>query len=246
MTPSESFPERTVVTSFLLCEETLTGVLRIVPWCEEHEHVWSPVLTTVIMEACTQLDSLWRYTAWLSRCVGAKKKERNDLGIPDYFRYFAKESLTPLGDRWVVFWGPDPAQIRPFQAWAGATTYAKLEWWDAYTSLKHDRLKHQKEGTLSAAVNATAGLFLGILSCGHCGNAVQAAGWLSARDSISHNPKASLGEDSSSVKDGYVLAETGLFSYPVGWCRAEVKENDDWCGNASFRFKQWFREYTTG
>ncbi len=244
MTPFDHSAARTAVESYLSCEQTLAGVLRVVPWCDEHKSVWSPALCTVIMEACTQLDSLWRFTAWHSTCVQQSKK-RKDLSIHDYFRYFANQSLTPLADRWVVFWGGEPTQMRPFVRWGNAKTYTDLAWWLTYNKLKHDRLEHRKMATLEAAVEATAGLFLGILSCEYCRYAVEAAGWLSARDSVSHNPKASLGEDSPSVKDDYVLAETALFSYPVGWCKATISKTDDWLGNASFRFKHWFWEFAT-
>lgn len=245
MTRPAAFPARSVVVSFLACEEALARILRIVPWCDQHANVWSPMRTTVNMEASSQIDSLWGYTAWLSPRVRAEKKKRRDMTIEDHFRYSSNRSLTPIGERWVVFWGAHPTRIQPFEPWAGANTYKPLKWWTAYNSLKHDRLANQELATLSAAVSATAGLFLAILECEHCRYAVEAAGWLTARESVAHNPKASLGEDSPSTKDSYVLAETALFSYPVGWCKAEVKKTDDWRGNASFRFKHWFWEYAT-
>lgn len=244
MAASTSFPARTVVTSFVECEEALAKVLRIVPWCTQHESVWSPTLTTVIMEACSQLDSLWGHEAWLSPYVRAKKKRR-DLTVCDHFQHFSNKSLTPLGARWVVFWGGDPAQIRPFEAWADPRKYAALEWWNVYNKLKHDRLENQEKATLLYAVSAVAGLFLAILLSDHCRYAVEAAGWLSASDAVSYNPKASLGEDSQSIKEGYVLAESKLFSYPVGWCTQAVKRSDEWRGNASMQFKHWFSEYST-
>lgn len=245
MPTAPSFPERTVVTSFVSCEEALSRVLRIVPWCPAHETVWSPVLATVIMEACSLLDSLWRYTAWLSPFVREKKKRRSSLKMPDYFDYFANKSLTPLGKRWVVFWGEAPTQVRPFQAWDGASSYVDLEWWTAYNKLKHDRLAHQERATLLTAVNATSALFLAILMSEHCRYAVESAGWLTSADAVAFNPKAWLGEDSPSTKDMYVLAESHLFSYPVGWCAATVRATDEWRGNASMKFKHWFSDYST-
>jgi len=238
MSRNLDFPGRTVITSFLSCEKTLARVLDVVPWCHDHESVWSPVLTTVIMEACTQLDSLWGYDAWQSECV-RKKKKRTQLNIKDYFEYFG----SIVSKRWVVFWGGDPVSVHPFESWRDQADFSNLAWWDVYNKLKHDRLEHKEMANLSTAVNALAGLFLAILACEHCRYAVEAAGWLSAAESVSHNPKASLGEDSTSIKDNYVLAETILFSYPVGWCNSEINQGDDWRGDASFRFKQWFSDY---
>ena len=153
-----------------------------------------------------------------------------------------------LPKRWVVFWGEDVLQLHPFQEWDGASKYEPLDWWEAYNKLKHDRLANKTKGTLSAAVDAMAGLFLAILSNQYCRYAVEAAGWLSASsasDAVAYNPKPSLGEDSPSVKDNYVAAESLLFAYPVGWSTQPVRIADLWKGNASFRFRHWFEEYST-
>lgn len=240
MSKAASFPAKTVVDSFLYCERMLTDVLRVVPYCDGHKEVWSPVLTTVIMESCSQLDSLWGHTAERSPCV-----TKTEFNITDYFGYFRSQPLTPLPKRWVVFWGEDVIQLHPFQQWDGVSTYEPLDWWQTYNKLKHDRLANKEKATLSAAVDAMAGLFLAILANEYCSYAAEAAGWLSASDAIAYNPKPSLGEDSPSVKDNYVAAESRLFAYPVGWCTQAVKQTDLWQGNASFRFRHWFEEYAT-
>lgn len=238
MSSAVPVPGKTVVESFRSCEEQLADVLRVIPWCSEHESVWSPALTTVIMDACSLLDSLWGCSAWQSVYV-RKVKRRNDLNITDYFKWFRGK----VESRWVVFWGGEPVQIKPFEPWMGAVAYCPLSWWQAYTDLKHNRLANRERATLSNAVNAVAGLMLAVLKSEDCWYAVEAADWLSAGDGVSHNPKASLGEDSPSAKDGYVLAETDLFSYPVGWCIARKRKDDEWLGRASFRFKHWFSEF---
>ena len=171
--------------------------------------------------------------------VREKSKRRNEFNITDYFEWFRHE----VGSRWGVFWGGEPVRIQPFKPWMGAMAYCPLAWWQAYNALKHNRLANQEQATVANAVNAVAGLMLAALRSEECRYAVEAAGWLSASDSISHNPKAWLGEDSPSVKDGYVLAETDLFSYPVGWCIEKKRTDDEWLGRASFRFKRWFSEF---
>ena len=241
MSKAASFPAKTVVDSFLYCERMLTDVLSVVPYCDGHKEVWSPVLTTVIMESCSQLDSLWGHTAECSPCV-----MKTEFRITDYFGYLGSGSFPQLlPQRWVVFWADDVIQLYPFRQWDGVPEYEPLDWWQTYNKLKHDRLANKEKATLSTAVDAMAGLFLAILANEYCSYAAEAAGWLSASDAIAYNPKPSLGEDSPSVKDNYVAAESRLFAYPVGWCTQAVKRTDLWQGNASFRFRHWFEGYST-
>ncbi|MCH8315042.1 MAG: hypothetical protein IIA64_03625 [Planctomycetes bacterium] len=244
MSKMPAFPARTVVSSFVDCEEDLCSFLRMVPYCSQHEDVWSPLLVRIMLDTCSQLDSLWGYTAWLSRFVRQEKKRRDRLTIRDYFKYFAEAPLTPLGKRWVVFWSEEPTQIRPFESWDGGESYKDLDWWKVYNKVKHDRLANREMATLSVAVHAMAGLFLAILSCEHCRYGIEAADWLTSSERVAYNPKASLGEDSPSVKYNFVAAESQLFSYPVGWCGATVEKNDSWYGSASMKFRHWFSNYS--
>lgn len=239
MASKEVFPGRSVISSYILAEHMLDDVLRVVPYCPSHESVWSPVLATVLLESCSQLDSLWQFEARQSSCVTQKS-----LDIKDYFSYFGQY----LGYRWVLFWGEEPEQVHPYKPWASVasyatTTYVQLDWWKAYNAVKHDRLRNRQEATLKRAVQSLSALFLNILRCEFCRDDVAQAGWLSAGPQAAHNPRCHLGEDSRSTKDMYVLAESKLFSYPVGWCKISVHPDDLWMGDGSARFKLWFNEH---
>jgi hypothetical protein len=232
--PNE-FPASAVVASFIATERTLVDVLEIVPYCNEHENVWSPRLATVIMEACSQLDSLWSHEARQSSFLGPDL----NLKIKHHFKHFA----CKVGYRWAVFWADPPVQLRPYKTWDGVTEYAPLEWWQAYNDLKHNRLEYLKRATLSAAVNAVAGLFLAVVASEYCREAIESANWLSAGQAVAHNPKATLSEDWPSANQNFVAAESRLFTYPVGWCRETTNPNTEWDGDASFRFRHWWRTY---
>lgn len=230
------FPGNSVVASYLSVEKMLGDVLQVVPYCPSHENVWSPALVTVLLESCSQLESLWHFEAKQSPCV-----PRKDLHIKDYFGYFGEA----LAYRWLVFWGEEPKQLRPYKRWASIKHYTKanyvpLEWWQAYNCLKHDRLQNRREATIKRAAQSLAALFLNILRCEFCRDYVAAAGWLSAAPDVAHNPSAHLGEDSASTWKSYVLAESKFFSYPVGWCKDAIGKNKCWSGNGSIRFKKWF------
>lgn len=245
MTSGDYFAGNSVVNWYINAENMLDDVLRIIPYCDEHKSVWSPKLVTILQETCSQLDSLWFYEAKKSPYV---KEDR--LDIKHYFEYFG-EHIAP---KWVVFWGEEPKQIQPFEPWAGlaSAAYKKdkwnksfaLDWWEAYQKVKHNRLTNQRQATLRRVVEVLAALFLAILHCEDCRDAIAQTGWLSTAQRWDPFPMhAFLGEDSPSTKDEYIAAESKLFSYPVGWCTQNITKSDEWKGDASHRFTQWFNEY---
>lgn len=68
--------------------------------------------------------------------------------------YEDKMYLNPLS------YAPDAVSgysISPFKEWAAGTSPF---WWDAFTNLKHDRLKHRQEATLRSAIYALAAAFV--------------------------------------------------------------------------------------
>ena len=228
-----------VIVWFNSTEQMLSEVMDIVPYETAHEDFWSPKLVTILLEACSQLDSLLKHQAALSAYT---KKGRLDIG--HYFQYFG-EYLSP---KWAIFWGEAPEKIKPFDKWTGATfkrdLYPKnypLEWWEAYNAIKHDRIQNRKEATYKRAVQALAGLFVAILYCEVTRKAVGASGWLQYPNP-NMNPVSCLEDHVNPMPLQYVLAETNLFSYPAGWMKKKIHSNLLWAGPASARFSLWFQE----
>ena len=175
-----------VIVWFESAEQMLMAVLDVIPYEAVHENVWSPRLVTVLLETCSQLDSLLKQQAVQSPCVASQ-----NLNITDYFALFGQD----LSGKWVLFWGESP-RVRPFGAWQGLAGYGEasypgheLKWWKAYNKIKHNRIENRREATLRHRIEALGGLFLAILYCEICRDAVGASGWL---QSHSPNPKANL------------------------------------------------------
>ncbi|MGA7498855.1 MAG: hypothetical protein WBX00_19165 [Isosphaeraceae bacterium] len=226
---------RSVIVWFESAEQMLMAVLDVIPYEAVHENVWSPRLVTVLLETCSQLDSLLKQQAVQSPCVASQ-----NLNITDYFALFGQD----LSGKWVLFWGESPEKIRPFGAWQGLAGYDKasypgheLKWWKAYNKIKHNRIENRREATLRRAVEALGGLFLAILYCEICRDAVGASGWL---QSHSPNPKANLDDHLNPMPDRRIVAESKLFSYPVGWMKRPIKSHWLWSGAGSDRFNHWF------
>ena len=235
----EVFPGRSVIKGYVELEKTMNDFLFYVPYTREHETVWSPILTTLMLEICSQLESLWKFEAKQSPCV-----RNGDLNIKDYFNFFGKY----LSYRWIVFWSEKPLIIYPYGPWKSAQdwkrdSYIKLDWWKAYNGLKHDRISNRHAATLKNAVHALAAYFLAILRCKYCRNEVSDQDWLSGLPRASRNLQAWLGEDSTGTPTQYIAVESTLFSYAVGWSKKLIKLSDEWDGQSSLRFIQWFDAY---
>lgn len=237
MAPVASTDLRSVVVWFNAAEELLGTVLDVVPYEPAHESVWSPKLVTVLLETCSQLDSLLKHQ------VGRVPGAANDPKIPDYFQLFGQH-LT--AKNWVLFWGEAPERLKPYEQWAGLPSYDRnsyagheLPWWVAYNKVKHNRIANRREATLKNAVLAMGGLFLAILYCDSCRAAVAASGWL---QSSQQNPVTLLDDHLSPEPARYVVAESKFYSYPVSWTRQRIWKNWLWAGPASDRFCSWFNE----
>jgi len=221
-----------VISWFSKIEIDLQRFLKDVPYCNEHEKVWSPCLANVILEACSILDSVWRFSALQSPCVKSK-----DLGIRKYFQYFGQE----LGPRWTILREMEPVQIKPFDNWNKSSYTAKdyddLDWWNTHNKLKHDRIKNIKEATLNSAITAVGGLFLAIIKSGFCKEAMVNERWIDSGN------VAYTDEDFQSVHLSHALVESRLYSYPIGWWDKKIKRLDKWQHPGRNRFIKWFDDY---
>ena len=239
----EHFPGRTVVETFTATEQMLEEVLSVVPFCRKHEDVWSHRLATVLLEAGSQIDSLWRFEA-----EEENRPKRTGRGgrpvewdIRDFFSFFAQD----LAPKWVVFFGGErPLETAPFKAWQGVSGYSQadyqsLDWWQAYTKLKHDRFANQTLATLSASVAALAGLFLAIARCGYCDEYMMQANWVTCY-AFHHADDDKI--DSFPAQNQAAI-ESRLFSYPLGLWRGIANPYPWMNRNASERLRLWFGDY---
>lgn len=234
---STEFPAFTVVSSFRLAEQMLSDMLQVVPYSKEHEHVWSPQLATVLLEACSQLDSLWK-----ARSGRASAR----LDIRDYFAMFGGD----VAERWLVFWGETGVRVQPFAAWSVTPNHSKdkftpLDWWQAYNDLKHSRLANRKRATLRHAAHAVAGLFVAIVRCPECASAVAHEGWIPSPGRLGMDAEYLLSDDANLSG---VVAETTLLSYPLRleWKPGRPRLVQTSVRGGSYRFQTWCAENGLG
>ncbi len=233
----DTFPGRSVISAFNLVERMLGEVLHVIPYAPEHEGVWSPSLVTILLEACSQLDSLWKYE--VEHPTNPVLPLKGNLNIAYYFQNLGQK----VADRWVVLWGEEGEKIQPFAPWAevpdfGPASYRPLDWWQAYNEVKHDRLANRKQATLRNAAYALAGLFLGILRCPACAEFILQEGWVPSRPHDHDEPSMLLSDD---PRISFLVAESALFSHLLS--RDKPTRQGPWSieTRASARFVRWFR-----
>ncbi|MBI5030742.1 MAG: hypothetical protein HZB51_09460 [Chloroflexi bacterium] len=224
-----NFSANYVLSSYVATEDMLSEFLQFVPF-DGNSKVWSSKLVTILLEACSQLGSLWEYQARKSPYV-----RKRDLNIKDYFTYFGAN----VAPKWLVFWGEESEQIFPFDEWRNKVsyteqTYMELEWWKTYNNLKHDRIAYRFEATLEKAIRALAGLYLAILRCEECREA-SVYTWMHHND---HPYPAYLDDESSSGTAVCVTVETKLFTYAPYWGRQPIPPKAIW-GGGNIRFRNW-------
>ena len=220
----------TAIEGLLTVEATLQEALRFVPFCDEHRNVWSSHFTRIILDAASQVDSVWKATAKIS----APATSSDRLTIKDHYDRFgglvARQNL-------LFFGGQPPCIIRPFSDWLNSS-FPSPAWWDAYNKLKHDRFANQTEGTLEHAVNAVGALLLAIIYSGSCDLALISATLL---DSSANNPWAftETGLLRDVTVDCQAKLETKLFAHPLGVCGVDDCKVSDYWMSASPRFNIW-------
>jgi len=68
----------TAVEGLLTAESKLAEALRFVPYCDQHRDVWSSHFAEVILEAGSQVDSVWKATAHLDDATLPEPSSLND------------------------------------------------------------------------------------------------------------------------------------------------------------------------
>jgi hypothetical protein len=226
------FPGETVISSFHQVERMFQDVLTHIPYVAEHENVWSPSLGIILLEACSQLDSLWRFI--VNNTPGAIVPPAGQhLNITHYHENLGQR----LGSQWTVLWAQDGERIEPFSSWQ-SPTYVPLDWWAAYNHVKHDRLAARTEATMRCAAHALAALFINIVTYPPSLSHMARAGWV----------KKSVKPTSGLLLEGQpaelTFAESDLFSYLVqvdrkGYSGTRKQEAGTY---GSYRFYLWIRD----
>lgn len=139
-----------VLDWYLELEQRFTDLLGMVPYAPETEAIQLPSISSVVLEACSLIDTVFR-----TEFTGHKKKTR-DLKMPDYAKFY--ETTYGLSDRRTVYLRYPIEYVTPFYGWIANKRYKGMEWWTAYNDLKHDRIANYSKSTMKTALHSLCAL----------------------------------------------------------------------------------------
>jgi hypothetical protein len=158
------------IESFLDLERRLEAFVRAVPIAPEHTRVHSPLLGSILLDACSLLESVLKSSMDNARYNGVV-----DIANIRAMRYSDRPPFLNIGHLRTVFkadmfyskpvwYLPKGETSRPWYVWRNQTGQPK--WWDSYNDLKHSRFQNASKATLLTTLHALKGVFLALAGRG--------------------------------------------------------------------------------
>lgn len=136
-------------------EGRFASLIQTVPISDDTRDVFIPPLTSIILEACSLLDTVFRSSY-------EPASEAPDAKFPDFARCY-EERLMLSQKKTVVYHYPAHI-LRPFDGWIDdAGEYSPLFWWQNYNSIKHDRINNCERSTFNTALHSLCALHQAIV-----------------------------------------------------------------------------------
>ncbi len=131
---------------FLNIESDLNRIFKYVEPSQDNLDVYSSELIKIIILSCTEFENI-------IKIIG--KLDGEGLGnMSDYKEYILKH-IDKIWLREIQVDGY-PLKYNPFDAWPSG----ELNWWNAYTGLKHNRRENFTKGTFANALYSTGALLV--------------------------------------------------------------------------------------
>ncbi len=130
-------------------ESRFSSILNTIPYTPETQGTFLPSISSVVLEACSLLDTIFRNEA--GAIAGQKR-----LTMSQFSKHY--ESEYHFSNRMSVFFRNRPRYICPFSYWALIGVNSRLIWWDSYNALKHDRIGNYERATLRMALLSVCAL----------------------------------------------------------------------------------------
>lgn len=152
------------IESFLELEQRFDDFVRAVPIAPEHNRVHSPLLASILLDACSLIETVLK-----SSMDNARHNGVNNIVDLRGRRYSQTQPYLNIGNLKTVF-RPDMFYTKPvwylprgessFPWYQLRTQNAHPRWWGEYNSVKHSRFENNHKATLLTTLHALKGLFL--------------------------------------------------------------------------------------
>lgn len=157
----------TAIESFLELERRFVDFTRLIPVAPEHLRVHSPVLASILLDACSLIE-----TTLKASMDNPRYNSVQNIAVIRAMRNAAAPPYLNIGHLRTVF-RPDMLYSKP--VWflpRGASSYpwyawrqlrGNPAWWGAYNDIKHSRFENAHLATLGTTMHAMKALFLVIV-----------------------------------------------------------------------------------
>jgi hypothetical protein len=189
-------PLHFVVANFEWLESELLKCMEYIPYIEQNRSVISPKFVPILMEACSLIDSVFRYMT----------NERGRHTLKSYASMY--EDRLELEEATSLLLVSPLQFLRPFQSWRMSVP----SWWGAYNQVKHDRISNYSAATYTHAVTALAGLHQVLARSWDFLGHLMKAGWVN--ESAEHFADL-IASRSAGTGPPDMPVETRLFVSPV-------------------------------
>ena len=207
-----------VLEGYNRIEAQILGFSQWVPLISENENLKAPIFTTCILDACGLLDSFFRGFLPDPVNINGQQKGRRDCNIEDYANLYSQNLDLP-NTRSLMLISP-PRFRSPFEKWSRlnpSQPYIPLPWWQAHTSLKHDRLVYMEKATLGVALDCVCALHQVIARICRI-EIIQLLirrNWMTTSPYFASSVRKDL-ERPSGKLSGVFIIQSKLFAVPVG------------------------------
>lgn len=155
-----------ILRQFIDLETQFQATLSYIPYVEENKGVLSPKYSTILIDACSLIDSIFR------DLVGEKKRS----SLKDYASLF--EPSINLEQNLTLYLNTPLTILSPFESWRTS----QPSWWNAYNKLKHDRINNFDSATLENTLLAVCALHQVMARCKVFLGPFLKEGWINTSD----------------------------------------------------------------
>ena len=133
---------------FLTIEDDLIKLSRFIEFSNENYSTYSMELVRILLVSCSEIDVL------LKLLCKELKPDCDCKNIGKYADVILEK--IPLIQELEIYIPEYSIKLLPWEGWKKGN---KPEWWNDYTSVKHQRLDCYKKASLKNALNAVAALY---------------------------------------------------------------------------------------
>ena len=157
----------TAIESFFDLERRFEAFVRVVPIAPEHNRVHSPILASILLDACSVLETVLK-----SAMDHPRYNAINNIASIRARRYSNAPPFLNIGNLRTVF-RPDMFYAKPvwylprgessFPWYVWRNPQGQPRWWNAYNAVKHSRFQNASQATLLTTLHALKALFLALV-----------------------------------------------------------------------------------